>query len=214
MRILWRALGAAIAAAVLLGVAWGSRAPLLVASSEQALVRISFGARPERIEQCVTQTDEELAKVAPQMRQRLVCEGVAARYRLQLFHDGRLVLSQVVRGGGLRHDRQLYVFREVAVPARPAALSMRLTRIDTVAATEEDADEGDDEDDEDDQLLGGRAGREREERRRRRAESIPPELRLDLRATLAPREVLLLTYDPDRRQLTAVPAGRGVVPRR
>jgi hypothetical protein len=208
MRILWRALGVALAAAVLLGVAWGSRAPLRVAPLEQALVRISFGARPERIEQCVTQTDEELAKVAPQMRQRVVCEGVAARYRLELFHDGRLVLSEVVRGGGLRHDRQLYVFREVAVPARPAALSMRLTRIDTVAATEEEEDEGDEGDeDEDDELLGGRAGREREERRRRRAESIPPELALDLRATLAPREVLLLTYDADRRRLIAFGSG-------
>ena len=206
MRILWRALGVAIAAAVLLGVAWGSRAPLRVAPLEQALVRISFGARPERIEQCVTQTDEELAKVAPQMRQRVVCEGVAARYRLALFHDGRLVLSEVVRGGGLRHDRQLYVFREVAVPARPAALSMRLTRIDTVGATEEEEDDDDDEE-EDDELLGGRAGREREERRRRRAESIPPELRLDLRATLEAREVLLLTYDADRRRLIAFGSG-------
>jgi hypothetical protein len=206
MRILWRALGVALAAAVLLGVAWGSRAPLRVAPLEQALVRISFGARPERIEQCVTQTDEELAKVAPQMRQRVVCEGAAARYRLELFHDGRLVLSEVVRGGGLRHDRQLYVFREVAVPARPAALSMRLTRIDTVGATEEEEDDDDDEE-EDDELLGGRAGREREERRRRRAESIPPELALDLRATLAPREVLLLTYDADRRRLIAFGSG-------
>ena len=206
MRILWRALGVALAAAVLLGVAWGSRAPLRVAPLEQALVRISFGARPERIEQCVTQTDEELAKVAPQMRQRVVCEGVAARYRLALFHDGRLVLSEVVRGGGLRHDRQLYVFREVAVPARPAALSMRLTRIDTVGATEEEEDDDDDEE-EDDELLGGRAGREREERRRRRAESIPPELRLDLRATLEAREVLLLTYDADRRRLIAFGSG-------
>ena len=206
MRILWRSLGVALAAAVLLGVAWGSRAPLRVAPLEQALVRISFGARPERIEQCVTQTDEELAKVAPQMRQRVVCEGVAARYRLALFHDGRLVLSEVVRGGGLRHDRQLYVFREVAVPARPAALSMRLTRIDTVGATEEEEDDDDDEE-EDDELLGGRAGREREERRRRRAESIPPELRLDLRATLEAREVLLLTYDADRRRLIAFGSG-------
>ncbi len=200
---------AGVAAALLLVVvmAWASHAPLPLSTGD-AMVRISLGARPERIERCVTQTDEELAKLAPQMRQRVVCEGVTARYRLELFRDGAPLITDVVRGGGLRHDRQLYVFREVPVPAGRSALLLRLTRIDTLpderAGSDSARGEAHDEDEPSDDLMGDRAPREREERRRRRQEAVPAELRLEVDASLRAGEVLLLTYDPESRELRAV----------
>lgn len=216
MSIALRSLGVLLAFAALMAMAWASTAPLRVDTSGDAIVRVSLGARPERIETCRTQSDEELAKVAPQMRQRVVCEGVTARYRLEVRRDGQLLLSQVVRGGGLRHDRQLYVSRDLHVPPGAASFEVHITRIDTVAGDKGDADaddtadagrkrEEEDDDDERDRsgVIPGRAGREDDERRRRREEAIPAELELEVDAPLAATEVLLISYDQRTRQLVA-----------
>lgn len=220
-----RLLAATLTSAVLLGVAWGSVSPLRVAGADDAILRISLGARPERIEICREQSNEELAKLAPQMRQSVICEGTTARYRLQVRRNGELLHSQEVRGGGLRHDRQLYVSRDLRVPVGPAAFAVHLVRIDTVAnderhdqrSQERDDDDGDRRAAGDDVSLPGgampaRATREADERRRRREESVPADLRLELDATLQPREVLLVTYDPERHRLTTVRASS--LPRR
>lgn len=210
-----------VSAAILLAIAWASIAPLQVARGSAAILRISLGARAERIEICRRQSDEELAKLAPQMRQRVVCEGTTARYHLEVRRDGELLHSQVVRGGGLRNDRPLYVSRDLPVPAGLAVFAVRLTRIDTIPAEQdessEDPDNADDEDDDaDDGHVDGddaprpgdqppaRARREREERHRRREESIPAELRLDVNVDLGPREVMLVSYDQRNRRLISV----------
>lgn len=213
MSLAVRSAGVLVAAAALLAMAWASTAPLPVHTSGDAIVRVSLGARPERIETCRTQSNEDLAKVAPQMRQRVVCEGVTARYRLEVRRDGQPLLSQVVRGGGLRHDRPLYVSRELRVPPGTASFAVYITRIDTVASENDSAAVVDPDDagtrpDTDDAtgqagLIPGRSGREVEERRRRREEAIPPELDLELSAPLAPGEVLLISYDQRTRRLVA-----------
>ncbi len=233
MSIAWRGAGIGLAAVALAGIAWLSRAPMALASVDGAIVRISLGARPERIERCITQSDEELEKLAPQMRQRVICEGGSARYRLELRLGNDVLLSEVLRGGGLRHDRPIYLFREVPVPAGGVSLRLDMTRIDTVPAqTERDGDDrGDDRSDEhsDDDRRGdddrprddhddrrdeddrGRAGgvsgrdaRDRDERRERRGQSVPAALQLHVEETLSPGDVLLLTYDPATRRLRAV----------
>ncbi|MGK2934252.1 MAG: hypothetical protein ACSLFE_03285 [Gemmatimonadaceae bacterium] len=210
---------AALTAAGLLALAWGSIAPLNVARGDGAILRISLGARPERIEVCQRQTDEELAKLAPQMRQSVICEGTTARYRLEVRRNGELLHSQVVRGGGLRNDRPLYVSRDLPVPAGPAVFAVRLARIDTIPVEQRSDSSGDDDDDDDDgddrHVEGGdvprpgdpppaRARRERDERHRRQGEAIPAELGLDLNVTLEPREVVLVSYDQRSRRLISV----------
>jgi hypothetical protein len=208
---------AIVSAAILLAIAWASIAPLRVARGDDAIVRISLGARPERIEVCRRQTDEELAKLAPQMRQRVVCEGTTARYRLDIRRNGELLHSQVVRGGGLRNDRPLYVSHDLRVPAGPALFAVHLSRIDTISAEQRESSLEDEDDDEDEEghVEGrgaprpgdqppARARRESEERHRRRGESIPADLRLDLSVTLDPREVMLVSYDQRNRRLISV----------
>jgi len=212
MKLAMRALGVALGAAALLGMAWASRAPLHLESGGGAVLRISLGARPERIETCRTQTDEELAKLAPQMRQRVVCEGVTARYQLEVRRDGALLWSQLVRGGGLRHDRQLYVSRALPVPAGAASYIVHLTRVDTVdasaaAQSRDDIDEVEREGrDSAQDIMLGRSRREAEALSRRRDEAVPAELALTVDAALEQGEVLLVTYDPELRTLRAVRA--------
>lgn len=196
------ALALIVTAAALLGMAWGSTAPLRVARASDAILRVSLGARPERIEVCHQQTDEELARLAPQMRQQVVCEGRTAQYRLQVHRNGQLIHSQIVRGGGLRQDRQLYVSRDLHVPPGAGSFAIHLARIDTVAQIEDaDDDQDGDDDHRGEGLIPGRAAREVDERRRRREESVPPELSLDVDVTLDPREVLLVSYDSEERRL-------------
>lgn len=192
-----------VTAAALLGIAWVSTAPLRIASAGDAILRVSLGARPERIEVCHQQTDEELARLAPQMRQQVVCEGRTAQYRLRVQHNGQLIHSQIVRGGGLRQDRQLYVSRDLRVPPGAGSVAVHLARIDTVARIEEarNEDEDGDDDQREGELIPGRAAREVDERRRRREESVPAELSLDVDVTLDPREVLLVSYDSEERRL-------------
>lgn len=197
-----RGLGAAaVAAAVLVPMAWASTASLRVDDGGVAVLRVSIGARPERIETCVEQTDEALAKVAPQMRQRVVCEGTTARYRYTVTRDGQVIDSAIVRGGGLRHDRRLYVFREYPMAPGESSLGVRLERVDTVQARE-GRDERD-SDDREERDADSRDERERHERERRQADAVPRELSVAMRAALRAHEVVLVTYDQDQRRLVA-----------
>ena len=219
MRLALRAAGVAIGFGLLLAMTWASTAPLRVTTSDDAILRLSLGARPERIETCRRQSDEELEKLAPQMRQRVICEGVTARYRLSVRRNGQLLHEQVVRGGGLRRDRRLYVSRDLHVRPGPGVVAVDLVRIDTVVARDEhegEEEEGEEEEEEhrrrehrdrDDDVPGvvmpGRRQREAEERERRRVEDVPAELHLEVAVTLEPREVLLVAYDPVSRRLVS-----------
>jgi hypothetical protein len=154
--------------------------------AQEAMVRVAFSARPQRIETCRRVSDEELAEVPVHMRQSTVCEGTTASYLLEVLHQNTLVTSAPVHGGGLRRDRQLYVLRELHVPSGPTTIEVRLTRIDSAAAPSDSPTN---------------RGRETEERERRRSDEVPPSLSLRESVTLEAREVLLVTYDQAQRQL-------------
>jgi hypothetical protein len=199
MTIVRRAAGIVVAVAALSALVAVSRLPMQLFTPEGAALRLSIGARPERIEICRAQTDSELARVAPQMQQRLICDGTTARYRAEVLANDTPLVDRVVRGGGLRHDRQIYVYREAALRPGPTRLVVRLTRLDSAttnaATVEQDAT-----------ATGSappldRAAREVQERRRRREEAIPPQLQLDTTMTIAPREVVLISYESEARRL-------------
>ncbi len=201
-RAVW-VLGAVAAAGATVGLAALSRAPLAAYPSDTPVLRLAWSVRPERIEHCRTLTDEELAGVPAHMRQRVQCEGRSAGYRLVVSIDGAPRFDTLVTGGGARGDRPVYVFRELDVPTGPHRLDVRFERraipgVDSVGA---DADADADEDASRDTLMAGRALREAEERTRRQEEAVPPVMTLDTDIEPAPREVLLVTYDIDRRAL-------------
>ena len=95
---------------------------------EAARLRLSWSARPERIEVCRTLSDEEMARVAEHMRQRMSCVGEFASYTLRIDVDGTLIDESVIRGAGLRHDRPLYLLRDYSVPPGTHRFRMSLTR--------------------------------------------------------------------------------------
>lgn len=179
-----RATGLAAAVVSALGIAWLSQVPVVSGTNNQALLRLAWRARPERIEQCVTQSPEALAALPPHMRQATICEGINASYRLEVRRNGLLVAEHIVEPGGLRRDRPLYVFRELAMPVGDATISVTFVRVEA-------ADPDDDDD----------AGEVRDTLR----EAVPASLAWEQQLSFAPRQVRVVSYDPERRALFEVP---------
>ncbi len=181
MTALNRIAGATIAVAALTGMTWLSRVPISSGHSGASLLRLTWRARPERIETCVAQSPATLAALPPHMRQALLCDGVSATYRLEVRQDGNVVAEQVVAAGGLRRDRPLYVFREIPLPEGDATITVRFTRVEARR-------EHDDEDQRRDELT----------------EAVPASLTWEQRVSFAQGQVRVISYDPERRMLFEV----------
>lgn len=191
--------GAATAAGLFL-LAYGSAVPVSYHPADTARLRLSWSARPERIEICREVSAEEQAQREEHMRQRVECEGRFASYTLRVLVDGRAVGETVVRGAGFRHDRPLYLLRDYPVPAGEHRVHVMLSRREqaghdsaaVIKTVVPDADTG---------LYAGRAERETTERRRRAQAAIPPRLTLDTVFNFGPRQVALVVFDAERRKL-------------
>jgi hypothetical protein len=186
-----------LALALTTGLAALSRGTWRAHPEDDGAVRLTWSARPERIETCRRLTAAELAERPAHMRQEVACEGVTATYRLRVWRDEALLDEEVLRGSGLRHDRPLYVLRDYEVPPGTHRIRVAMERVE--AAVEDSitaaADTG---------MSLDRGVREAEERQRRRLEAIPAALALDEQVTIAPRQVVLVTWDAETRRLRIV----------
>jgi hypothetical protein len=162
-------LGSALAIAATALLAGLSRAPQHWGRDARPLLRLSWSGQPERVEECRTLPDEELRNLPRHMRQPVVCEGRSAEYHLRVTLDGVTVADEAVSGGGVRHDRPVYLYREFPLTAGTHPLSVRFVLADTSGATAA---------------------------RQVRFDALPRTLALDTTLTLGPRAVALVTYDP------------------
>jgi hypothetical protein len=89
--------------------------PYVDDSSDHALVRLSWRAVGERVEECRTPTADELAALPPHMRRQEICEGRLMPFQLAVSIDGAPVFEGRVRPAGTREDRPAYVFQEFPV---------------------------------------------------------------------------------------------------
>lgn len=197
-----RTVGALVALLSTAALAVGSRAPITAARDDNAMLRLAWSARPERVERCERVSDSALAALPEHMRQQVICEGTSARYRLEVRRNGATIATAELRGGGLRHDRQLYVFREIALAPGRAELEVRLARVDTVTpsrALDTHRESGDEF-----EWGTDRAAHESAERARRVADALPPFLAWRDTVTLASHEVVILTFDRGTRRFRAV----------
>jgi hypothetical protein len=194
------ALAAGVSAAALLVIARASATPVSLRDAESARLRLSWTARPERIEVCRTLSAAELAQREEHMRQRVECDGRFATYALRVESDGRVLHESVVQGAGLRHDRPLFLIREIDMPPGTHRLTITFVRRETTdndaaafaGGTSPDADTG---------LFAGRAQREAAEHARRARAAIPPRLDLDTTLEFLPERVVVVSLDAERRTL-------------
>ena len=190
------------------GIAVGATAGVPWYAAEEAALRLSWSARPERLERCRELSAAEIAARPVHMRQAVECEVHFATYDLMVEVDGVVLDRSLVRGGGLRNDRQLYLLRHL--PVTPGARRIRVEmhrREEGESSESEPREEGEEREDDTDSagvaertLRGvpadtGRLARERETRRQRQLAALAPHLVLDTIVSVKPGRVLLVTYD-------------------
>lgn len=199
MKALRYGAGSAITVGALLLLRAGSLAPTRTAATGESVLRLSWSARPERIEQCKRRSDDELAALPQHMRLRWNCEGVFARYLLTVSVDGTPMAQDTVRGSGLRNDRPMHLFREFALVPGTRHIAVSMKRIDTETPPDS-TDAGTDV------VAAGAAAADREtregqERRARRAEALPEIVALDTTLTVSKGRVALVSYSSTERRL-------------
>lgn len=193
------------------GIAAGSGAPMAFHAKDAARLRLSWSARPERIEQCRTLSEEELALRPEHMRQRVECEGGFATYALEIAVDGRRVEQAVIMGGGARNDRPIHDLRDLDLPPGAHRVRVALTRREADASGDRDDDEhdtheGDESGEEDDAgISADRGERERAERTRRQRAALPAAVVLDTSLVMEAGRVVVVTFDADERRFAVVP---------
>lgn len=128
-----------VALVLLVGAAgWGLAASSALSvpwyGAELAMLRLSWVARPERIEECREVTEAELAARPAHMRQARECRGTAATYRMRLSVDGEFAAEEVLEGGGLRNDRAIFVLDEFALQPVRRHLVVQFSRVEPTDA--------------------------------------------------------------------------------
>jgi hypothetical protein len=102
---------------------WPSYQPL---PPDTALVKVSFIHHGQRVAECRRLTDEELAKLPPNMRAPTRCERERSPVTIEVDLDGTLVVREVAAPSGLSRDGASSVYHRLQVPAGRHRLAVRL----------------------------------------------------------------------------------------
>ena len=129
MRMLRIALAAVVALGLTAALVVGSGLPYVDDHSDRALMRLSWRAVGERIQECRTPTEEELAALPPHMRRREICEGRMTPFHLAVRIDGAAVFEDRIHPAGTRQDRPVYVFREFPVAPGEHRIEVRFAAV-------------------------------------------------------------------------------------
>jgi len=125
MSWLYAALGGVLAVLATVGLVALSEVGYSAETSQDAIIRLSWRAVGQRIEECRVPSEEELAALPPHMRREEICEGRLAPFQLDVSIDGQPVHSAEIRASGARQDRPTYVFHEIRVPPGRHDLKVR-----------------------------------------------------------------------------------------
>jgi hypothetical protein len=177
-----RAAAAAVTLAALLALSALTRVPVRAHGDGAAIVRLSWRARGERIEQCRRASAEELAKAPAHMRQEVICTGArVAPYALRVAIDGRVVADGPVAGSDEPGEGTLYVLHDFPVPPGARRLTIRFER-------------------------RRRAGAEPAPPHDGRRHVVPALLALDTTLAIASGTVTVVTYAPETERLLVLGA--------
>jgi hypothetical protein len=94
---------------------------------DQALLKLSFSHGAQRVGECRDRSDEELAKLPPNMRIRQDCPRERAPVVVELALDGVLLYRESLPPSGLSRDGPASVYRRFVVPAGTHRLTARLS---------------------------------------------------------------------------------------
>lgn len=93
----------------------------------QALLKLSFSHGAQRVGECRDRSDEELAKLPPNMRIRQDCPRERAPVIVELELDGARLFRESLPPSGLSRDGSASVYRRFVVPAGTHRVAARLS---------------------------------------------------------------------------------------
>jgi hypothetical protein len=106
---------------------FSSRPVFEVMPPDQALVRLSFSHGAKPISPCRERSEEELAKLPPNMRVKLDCPRERSPVKVEIEMDGRPLYSIVVPPAGIKRDGASTVYRRLPVAAGRHTFKARLS---------------------------------------------------------------------------------------
>ena len=93
---------------------------------DQAVITVAFAHAGERLEECHQLSQEELARLPPNMRAPMDCPRERSPVTVQLLLDGKPLLEEVARAPGLYHDLGVDIYRSAKVPAGTHTLTVQM----------------------------------------------------------------------------------------
>lgn len=94
--------------------------------ADQATVKLSVRHAGQLISECRERTQEELAKLPPNMRAPLVCPRERSPLILELEIDGEVLISETLPPKGVHGDRRISVYHRLSVPAGRREVVVRM----------------------------------------------------------------------------------------
>jgi hypothetical protein len=104
-----------VTAAVAGALGFASRAPYEPAVRGDALLRLSWRLRGERIEQCRDRSAAELEALPAHMRTPRECTVQLVSYRLGVKVDGKTVAHGTFAPAGAKGDRPIFVLQDIPI---------------------------------------------------------------------------------------------------
>jgi hypothetical protein len=92
----------------------------------QALLKVSFIHHGERAEPCRPYTEQELARLPPNMRTPMKCGRERVPVEIEVALDGVVVYHHIAPPAGLSRDGASTVYHRIAVPAGEHRIAVRL----------------------------------------------------------------------------------------
>lgn len=93
---------------------------------DAAELKVSIVHRGQPVGECRERTEEELARLPPNMRIRVVCPRERSPLELEIYLDGRLLHREIKAPSGLQHDGPAYIYRRFTLPAGERTVRVRL----------------------------------------------------------------------------------------
>lgn len=95
-------------------------------ADNEAVVKLSFSHSAQLRQACRERSEAELAKLAPNMRNKLDCPRERANVMIELDMDGKPLYRIDTPPSGLRKDGAATVYRRFAIPAGAHQFAARL----------------------------------------------------------------------------------------
>ncbi|MDP2620946.1 MAG: hypothetical protein Q8P46_12350 [Hyphomicrobiales bacterium] len=94
--------------------------------ADSALIKLALVHGGQSKGGCREPTPEDLEKLAPNMRRKLICERERLPVAVELELDGKVVFSETLEPTGLRSDGPARLYQSFPIPAGPHTLAARM----------------------------------------------------------------------------------------